>query len=185
MKFNMRHLIYLIRPNVDVSWWACPNPPLGLGYLASYLESQGFRVDILDLAILKITNVTLFKLIEKNAPLLVGLTALTPFYLNMKELSQEIKKRFPEIPVVLGGVHASAMPRETLDECDADFVVIGEGEVTLLELAREIKEHGDFSGVDGIAYRRGREVIVNKPRALIDDLNSLPMPAWHKIDPRK
>jgi radical SAM superfamily enzyme YgiQ (UPF0313 family) len=185
MKFSMRDLIYLIRPKVDASWWVCPNPPLGLGYLASYLESNGFRVDILDLTILNIPNVTLFQLIKKNAPLLVGLTALTPYYVNMKELSLEIKKQIPDIPVVLGGVHVSALPRETLDECDADFVVIGEGEETLLELARKIKEHGDLSDVDGIAYKKGREVIVNKPRELINDLNSLPMPAWHKIDPRR
>jgi anaerobic magnesium-protoporphyrin IX monomethyl ester cyclase len=181
----MRDLIYLIRPNVDVAWWVCPNPPLGLGYLASYLESKGFRVDILDLTILHVSTATLIQLFKKNTPLLVGLTALTPFYLNMKELSLEIKKQIPDIPVVLGGVHASALPRESLDECNADFVVIGEGEETLLELARKVKEHGDLADVAGIAYKRGREFIVNKPRELISDLDSLPMPAWHKIDPRK
>lgn len=181
----MRDLIYLVRPNVDVAWWVCPNPPLGLGYLASYLEANGFRVDILDLTIVNATTATLIQLFKKNEPLLVGLTALTPFYLKMKELSLEIKKQIPEIRVVLGGVHASALPRETIDECNADFVVIGEGEETLLDLARKIKDQGDLSGVDGIAYRKGNDIVVNKQRELIPDLNTLPMPTWYKIDPRK
>jgi anaerobic magnesium-protoporphyrin IX monomethyl ester cyclase len=177
-------VIILIRPRIDIAF-SNPNPPLGLGYLAASLEKKGMKVFIIDLTIRNITDNTLIQFIKKKEPLLVGLAALTPYYLNMKEIAKIIKKELPAIPIVLGGIHPSILPKESLNECDADYVVIGEGEQTLLELSLILKESGDVSHVTGIAFKRGREIIINPPRTLIDDLDTLPFPSWTKIDPRK
>ncbi|MHA1891382.1 MAG: B12-binding domain-containing radical SAM protein, partial [Promethearchaeota archaeon] len=161
-----------------------PNPPIGLGYLAAVLEKNGFNAIILDLAIRNISQKTLIKFIKKKKPLLIGISALTVYYEKMKEMSSFLKKEVKNIPIVLGGVHATALPRITIKECNADFLVVGEGEETIVELASKIKEGAkDFSGVKGIVYRAGDEIITTPARPLIKNLDELPFPAWHKINP--
>lgn len=180
-----RNEIILLRPSFQMIF-SQENPPIGLGYLASYLERFGFTVHILDLSSIKITTKVLVEFIARRAPVFVGITALTAYYNSAKELARLIKKEFPSLPLVLGGVHASALPELSIVECGADFVVIGEGEATALELARGLMDGmTDFSQVRGIAYRAGNRVVINGPRGLLEDVDSLPMPAWHKINPNR
>jgi radical SAM superfamily enzyme YgiQ (UPF0313 family) len=162
------------------------NPPIGLGYLASYLGQFGFHVTILDLTVRRITFRTLLEFIVKKHPIFIGITALTPYYNDAKVLAQQIKRELPSTPLVLGGVHMSSLPELALEECEADFVVIGEGEETTLELAQVLADHQeDYSKIKGIGYRKNSQVRINEPRGLIADLDALPLPAWHKIDPNK
>jgi anaerobic magnesium-protoporphyrin IX monomethyl ester cyclase len=79
------------------------------------------------------------------------------------------------VTTVFGVPHASALPERTLHECaDLDFVVCGEGEATLLDLV----ERADPAHVQGAAYRRDGEIVVNQSRDQIADADSLPCPAW-------
>ncbi|MHA1792805.1 MAG: B12-binding domain-containing radical SAM protein, partial [Promethearchaeota archaeon] len=182
----MQKIIILIRPEITMINYRSVNPPLGLGYLASYLMKNGFKVFILDLALYKITLETLSKFISHKQPILIGITALTSYYSEMKKLSLFLKEKFPGIPIVLGGVHVSSLPMESIKECNADFVVVGEGEQTLLELANAIsRKSSDFSTIKGIYYKKDDKIVVNEPRGYIKDLDSLPMPAWHMISPLK
>ena len=86
-------LIILIRSKIFNMAFTQPNPPIGLGYLASYLENHGFKVQILDLPVINITKDVLIQYIQKKKPILVGITALSPYYSGMKELSLYIKKQ--------------------------------------------------------------------------------------------
>lgn len=181
----VNHNIVLLRPSFQMIY-SQENPPIGLGYLASYLEQFEFKVSILDLSIRRITAESLMEFLSKKKPVMIGITALTAYYNSAKELAWLIKKELPSIPLVLGGVHASSLPEISLEESRSDFVVIGEGEETTLELARAlVDKRGDFSKIKGLVFRTDGKIVVNEPRALIPDLDSLPMPAWHRIDPNK
>ncbi|NMC06467.1 MAG: radical SAM protein [Candidatus Lokiarchaeota archaeon] len=170
-------------PNIPESFRQV-NPPIGLGYLASSLEKAGFTTHVIDLSLKNVREDTIQAFLAKKQPLLVGITALTSYYKGMKDLSIFIKERFPNLPVVLGGVHASSLPEECLVECHADFVVRGEGEVTVVELAMELlRPNPDFSKVDGIAFRVDGSTTFTPDRALITNLDDIPFPAWHKINP--
>ncbi|NMC06699.1 MAG: B12-binding domain-containing radical SAM protein, partial [Candidatus Lokiarchaeota archaeon] len=163
-----------------------PNPPIGLGYLAAILDHNGYHVDIIDLTVRHITRDTLVAFINKKRPIFIGLTSLTAYYESMKRLSLFLRSTLPSMPIVIGGVHPSSLPEHALVECHADFVVIGEGEATILELTRYLESGGgDPSGIDGIAYKKDGNVVKTKPRELIKNLDTIPAPAWHKIDPRK
>lgn len=181
---SKRSSIILIRPRTSIRAMEMPNPPIGLGYLSSYLELYGYRVYLLDLLLRNIRTIDLIALIKNTKPVAVGISILTAYYMSAKTLCLEIKQELPLIPIILGGVHPSSLPELSLNECNADFVVIGEGEKTMLELIKALEsKKRDFSSINGIAYKENDKIQITEPRTLIPDLDMLPMPAWDKINP--
>ncbi|MEX2680711.1 MAG: radical SAM protein [Candidatus Sigynarchaeota archaeon] len=184
-----RPCVVLIRPGFESTIpesFRQVNPPIGLGYIASCLENAGFRADIVDLSLKNVSLDVLCTFLKKRQPVLVGISALTAYYNGMKRISLYIKEHLPGIRIVLGGVHASALPSECLVECRADFVVIGEGEETMVELAKEmLKSDPDPSKIAGLAFLASGKIVMSKERALIPDLDTIPFPAWHKINPNR
>jgi radical SAM superfamily enzyme YgiQ (UPF0313 family) len=80
---------------------------------------------------------------------------------------------------MMGGPHITALPEESIRECpDMDFAVIGEGEDTLIDLLERLQQRRDTTTPHGIAFRANDEITINPPRAFIDDLDRLPLPAW-------
>ncbi len=177
--------IILIRPRIEIEF-SDANPPIGLGYLAACLERHDFVVTVLDLALRRLGDDDLIRFIKKKDPLFVGITSLTSYYNSMKRLSMLIKSNCPDITLVLGGVHVSSLPLESMKECQPDFLVIGEGEETIVELAASLKTgKADLEKIDGIAFRKDGEVHITHDRRLLDNLDTLPLPTWHKINPNK
>ena len=161
-------------------------PPLGLGYLAGYLRSYGHKVELFDCAAKEITTEKLVEALKKGKPNLIGITVFTMFYPEARETIREVKK-ITSVPVVIGGPHVSALPRFSLEDTEADFAVVGEGEKTLLELVTMIeKEKREFTAVKGLVFKtKTGKIIENKRRPLIKNLDSLPLPAWDLIEPQK
>ncbi|MHA1679649.1 MAG: B12-binding domain-containing radical SAM protein [Promethearchaeota archaeon] len=179
------NLILLVRPRINLNTFSMPNPPLGLGYLSSYMKRAGFRVFIVDMTIKNVSMDTLIAFIEKNRPLLVGISALTAYYNGLRDLSIQIKSRVKQVTVVLGGVHVSSIPEVSLDETNADFIVENEGEETLLDLAEALaRGEESFSEIKGLWYRAPDGTPVHTgERPLLDDINSIPFPDWEQIKP--
>lgn len=109
--------------------------------------------------------------IEKYSPDFVGITSTT----SLIEEAHEIAKLCREnIKVVIGGVHASSMPQETLEKFERfDYLVRGEGEFTMLELAQK----KTLSKINGLSYRKDKKIIHNSERKLNEELDNLPFPA--------
>ena len=106
-------------------------PPLGLCYLAAVLLERGYDTRILDCAIEQLSISQLINEIAKSEPTLVGVTSTTVSYPAAKTTLSAIKGVDASITTVLGGAHISALPLETMSECEeADIGVFGEGEHT-------------------------------------------------------
>ncbi|MFH2138498.1 MAG: cobalamin-dependent protein [Candidatus Omnitrophota bacterium] len=164
------------------------NPPLGLAYLAAYIRQEGFDPVIVDLNAAPHTEEEIRGLMDKYTPLAVGISFMTNQYTECLRLAELIKECSFVTPVFVGGPHVSALPKETLEECaDIDCAIIGEGELTLLELLKAYsKGENDFSKIKGICFSDSAGVFVTtQPRALIEDINTLPFPAWDLIDVNK
>jgi len=149
-------------------------PSLGLAYLAAFLREGGVEVHILDARgkALSLTDVTRFA--QEFAPDIVGVTSTTPLFGNAIQIAKGVKEALPDVQLVMGGPHITGQGAEVLEKWGfVDVLVLGEGESTLLDLARETP----LASVTGIAYRQGGEVKVTPPRPLIEDLDSLPFPA--------
>lgn len=153
-------------------------PPLGLAYIASYLESKKQEVRILDLQAEEMSLSQFQFYLKKLNPDFIGITSTTveiESALNVAKLSKEI---FPNAKVILGGPHSSVMPDEILSNPQVDFVVRGEGEYTLYELMTGMNR---ISDIPGVSYRQNGCIRHNSLRPVIGNLDEMPLPAYHLL----
>ncbi len=154
--------------------------PLSLGYIAAILEEEGHSVLVLDAAVDKRSIQSLLLKIQEFDPDVIGLTSniATAF---MSEITlKACKLRFPTKKFIIGGPWASANYESILIKEIADIVVMGEGEVTIKDLIIKLENKESYNAVKGIAYRTPQKrVIKNLDRELIEDLDTIPFPAWH------
>lgn len=154
-------------------------PPLGLLYIAAVLEKNGHILQVFDV------DPEVYNLIEdiKNfKPDMIGLSFLTPTYRKALNLVKKLKKEIPNAIYVCGGVHPTIQPIETLNEFGVDFVVVGEGENTIVELCEKLEKKENIDTVKGIVYSNNGQVINTGKQDLIKDLDSLPFPARHLLN---
>ena len=168
-------------------------PPLGLLYLAATLrEWLGADVHVLDARLEADPLKALRSALRHFNPDVVGISALTAEAFLAHQAAAAIKAETPFLPVIMGGPHPSSNPELVLSDPNIDVVVIGEGEETFAELVRLIMSEGQgwekpelLRNVDGLAFRVDGKTDFAKPRAPIQDLDSLPLPAWDLIDYKK
>jgi len=152
-------------------------PPLSLGYLASFLKKNGFDVKIIDGLNFDYSIYDIVKQCQDSD--VIGINCLSAYFKETAELSRQLKRKGKI--VVIGGPHASALPDLTLKETEADYVVVGEGELSILELMQRLENNDSTDNIPGIKNRNSHGFVKRK---LIDDLDSLPFPDWQQIDPR-
>ncbi|MBI2662857.1 radical SAM protein [Candidatus Woesearchaeota archaeon] len=158
-------------------------PYISQAALAATLLQDNNQVKILDLSVHHENHLpTLHTILKEFNPDFTGITFTTPLYKEALTIAEEIKKINPNIIIIGGGVHPSALPEETLQESKFDILVLGEGDYTIVELVNT-KNTSDFSKIEGICYKDPQKnIIKTKPRQLIKDLDELPYPAWHLYD---
>ena len=154
--------------------------PLGLGYIAAVLEKNGYNAKVVDMFDYGWDKVE--ESIRQESPDILGISCLTNARANSFRTAGIAKKINPKIKVILGGPHASFMYQQILEHYPADVIVIGEGEITALELARAFQEDKDLGNIAGIAFKNNGKINVTKERLFIDDLDSLPFPAHGQFD---
>ena len=122
----------------------CPNskahtitPPLGLGYLASSLRLKGHEPAILDLAKLRIEGEKGARAVRELMPDLIGVSILSTAYLPARNLIKAIRELMPEVPLVVGGPHVTALPEDALKNLEVGLGVIGEAELVFPPLRTE------------------------------------------------
>jgi anaerobic magnesium-protoporphyrin IX monomethyl ester cyclase len=155
--------------------------PLGLAYLAAVLEEDGHEVTVLDLQMTDPTPQQLESQLSHSNADIVGVTTSTLTYWPAVDVVKSAKKVLPNALTVLGGPHVTALPEQTLQQApEVDIVVRGEGEHTILELAKLVGKMNaaSLNGVNGITYRRNSQIHSTPDRAFIENLDELPHPAY-------
>jgi len=153
-------------------------------YISSYLTSNNVENIIIDIKGNEAADLLTAKIIDKVLkckPDFVGISCLTTDVKSVFNIANMIKNRLSDTNIVLGGIHPTLFPEEMLKNRDIDFVVMGEGEKTLNELVHAV-DNNEISKVDGIAYRENEKTVINGSRAMIDNLDELPRPAFAKVD---
>lgn len=154
-------------------------PPLGLLSIAAYLRERGPKgtvVQVLDTVLLNLTNQQIEEYVRREEPDVVGVQTLTFTLLDSLAVARIAKKVNPDITTVLGGRHCDIFPLETLSLPGVDFVVTGEGEVTMTRLVEHLHEPEVLRGIPGLTFMLG-DRLVNNPCDLIEQLDDLPFPA--------
>lgn len=156
-------------------------PPLGILYISAVLEKIGVETRILDVDAdgLKINDI--LSLIKDFKPQIAGITATTPLVKSALSVSAAIKENF-DIPIVLGGIHATMNAADCIQTPSIDFVAKGESEDTMRDLVCEMmNDRPDFANVKGLYYRVGESFYFGGERGLIADLDKIPFPARHLL----
>jgi len=185
-------------PRIQPRAWGKPSvvPPLGLAYVAAVLEkahevriidapTEGWRNLRIDETKYQVglSNTEIADKVKHWSPSIVVIEI--PFSGWIKpafEVASTVKSIDKSISTVLEGPHPSARPKECLANPNVDFVVIGEPENTILELANALeKEAPDFNGIRGIGFVQDGVPVITSPRPPLEDLDSLPFPARHLL----
>jgi radical SAM superfamily enzyme YgiQ (UPF0313 family) len=159
--------------------------PLGLSYLAAYVlrENDDVEVRVLDTGVATPEEKERFLSDRYDV---IGITSTSRTHREAIELAGALRRGNPDSPTIFGGAHVAALKQEVMEEPLIDLAAYGEGELTLNELLgvsrqyRKSEWNADIlSKIDGIIFRNGSDAVVNRPRDLIEDLDSLPFPAYH------
>jgi anaerobic magnesium-protoporphyrin IX monomethyl ester cyclase len=160
-----------------------PGIPIGLVHVAPMAESRGHHVELLDLALEPDPEPVLSRKLKERSWALAGFSCMTAEFEGSEKTARRIKEFDPAIRIVFGGQHPSIVAGELIGQSYCDFVVIGEGEETFAHFLEVWERNGDFSEVSGLAYKQPNGApCVNALRPLIDDVNALPLPAYHLLD---
>jgi|GEM_PF-586148 len=149
-------------------------PTLGLATIAASARQRGHKIVILDLSFQEYDPDSLRQRILEERPDIVGVTATTPLFNQLRDISCLVKAISEYIFVVGGGAHPSALPYESLRESTMDFVAYGEADETFADLM----DGRAPAETPGLYYRRGDEILSTPPRPLVERVDDLPMPAW-------
>jgi len=151
-------------------------PPLSLLYIGSALEEAGHQVDLLDYAKESFSISKLEQTLKTVDA--VGISVYTDKLKYAQTLAKTIKTLQPTVPVIIGGPHCIFLKKQSLQDIpDADICIIGEGEKTIVDIARALDSNRSFSDIPGIYYRKKKNIYKGKPVSIIKDLDSLPFPS--------
>ncbi len=165
----------------DFSVLANRMPPIGIMQLASWLEKFGHRVALHDCLgpYAPPTIAENAEIVLATEPEMVGFSATTSGFMDAFEIAAYIRERRPEIKIVFGNVHVSSLGAPILEHFpEIDYLVVGEGEGAMLELA----DGKPPSEIGNLIYRdETGKIRINPRRDRILDLDELPFPAYEKL----
>jgi anaerobic magnesium-protoporphyrin IX monomethyl ester cyclase len=159
-------------------------PLIGLAYMASFLEENGFQVTVIDCPPLNHSLEDLSKEIARIRPDIVGITSVTVTFSSAAQAACAIKKAHENALIVLGGPHVSVLGDQVLTEHpDVDVIIRGEGEQTLLELTRFVSESKleDIEKIAGITFRKNGKIVHTVDRPFIQNIDELPFPNYSQF----
>ncbi|MBN1384064.1 MAG: radical SAM protein [Elusimicrobia bacterium] len=154
-------------------------PPHGLCNLAAVCLRENFATEIMDIPAIGLSYEETVKAVLAKSPKYVGITAVTISIHNAGKLAQMLKSADSKITVMIGGPHITALPEETMNKFPSfDIGVIGEGELTIIELLKTLNQKQPPDKVKGIIFRKNGTLVTTDKREFIKNLDELPLPAW-------
>ncbi len=158
-------------------------PPIGLITIAAVLEKLDYTVKIIDGDAENLSMEETIHRVLDESPDYVGSTTMTSIMDITGEFYLKLKEKLPNVTVIVGGPHVSAIPKQTLKEFSSiDIVVIGEGDETTVDLMTVLEQGENLESVDGIGFRRNGEISITPLRPPIKDLSNTISPAFHLLN---
>jgi len=157
-------------------------PPLGIGYLSSYLKSFGHNVILIDALKDNLNETDILRILQNNAIDILGITCLSSFFNEVVNLSLFVKEHRKNTKVIIGGIHPTFLPYQTLLESKCDYVVCGEGEKALKMLLDNNLDNNGIRGVYSLNELKSEETPFEKAEPILA-LDDLPFPDWEQMAP--
>ena len=179
--------ILLINPNSrrpdSVEELPLMTPPINLMYSAQSLNDNSFKTRIIDAFALNMKEKQLLNEIKKQDSEIIGFPLYSSDLTMMYELTRKIKKLNENIKIFFAGHHTTALYNEVMQQFpNVDFLIRGEGEFTIVDLANALEKQKNLKNIKGLSYRKNKRIIHNLDRPPIEDLDSVPIPSRELID---
>jgi anaerobic magnesium-protoporphyrin IX monomethyl ester cyclase len=177
----MKNILFIVKSSSDNNVQAKTNymPPLGLLSIANMLRLHGYNVEVLDFSAQNYQTEEISSIIETLQPIYIGFSVYTENVDNVFKMCRYIKKNFPHIPLVLGGPHPTLDTEYCKKKRFVDFILMGDGEHSALELAEAIRTNQkliSFSEIQGIVYKNENdEYCYGKDRKFVTNMDLLPI----------
>ncbi len=144
--------------------------PLGILSVGSALKKRGFEVKLINITEKKIDK-TVDEIVTLN-PEFLGVSVMTGIQTkHSAELCKKVKRKKKDLPIVWGGIHPSLLPEQCLQENYIDYVVVGEGEITIVELAKALKNNDNLDMIAGLGHKKNGRIVINQIREFIKNLD--------------
>ncbi|MBN1436435.1 MAG: N-acetylneuraminate synthase family protein [Sedimentisphaerales bacterium] len=169
--------ILLIFPPIR-TWDNPRNFPTGLGMIAAEVRQAGYKVSVVDANGLRLTDEQVLAEIEDRQPSVIGIGGLITTYSWVKRISGLIKEQWPDVPIILGGSVGTSIAETVLTRTAVDVITMGEADETILELLPALLNSEPLDNIAGLAFLKNGNVLYTAERELLQDVSSLPYPAW-------
>ena len=171
-----RKVLDSLRVENEIVRQRCPH--IGIGYLLAVAKEENLRADYIDMVAYEVSVNRLMEYIDRTRPAFIGFTAFTIQIKAAGKIAERIKEKHPDILIGVGGSHATAVPKQTLEEFTSfDAVIMGEGEKTLTEIFRKLDKK-PLPAIKGVITRQTTDYSHDR----IENLDELPFPAWEHFD---
>lgn len=154
-------------------------PPLGLACIAAYLEEMGFKPDIIDMSVQGMSVEELISRLKAAHPDIVGIYCSITRVKQSLQVAQIAKSL--GATVVFGGPHATFDYESLIGSENVDVIIRGEGEQAFASLAKSIEAKTSLQDLGGVVFKENGRIRVNPEASLIEDLDTLPFPAFHLL----
>lgn len=152
-------------------------PPLGMMYIASYLQKSNYNVKIVDMAVDFFDKETFVNMLKSENPKIVGLSSFVESWSAIKMITKVIKATIPNAIITAGGPFATFCPEQLLEESPIDYIIFSEGEYVFANLADSlIRRELEINNVCGIAYKKDDKIVFTEPNKRIKNLDELVFP---------
>jgi len=172
--------VLLLQPRLAHKYGRPKEPPLALAVLAAVAENAGHDVACLDLEMH--AERALRETMLRFRPGVVGISFTSVGGRAARALAATVRGIGPQVRIVGGGYGMSCSPAQLMSGGEFDYGVVGEGEITFVELLAHIEAGRAVGDVPGVVWRQGAEVVFNAPRPFAPDLDRFPFPAFHHFD---
>ncbi|MBE1426398.1 radical SAM superfamily enzyme YgiQ (UPF0313 family) [Desulfomicrobium macestii] len=176
----MDYDVILVYPPIMKNFRAT-DPPFGVMYLGRILKDAGLRVRLLDLNVHRPPQEEVEDFFRKNTAKIVGFSGMTTVYYYIKWLCDVVRRHQPEARLIGGGSFATPCPDVVLKYLPLDVVMVGEGEVSIVELCNALISGGSLEGIPNVAWMKGDE-FVQGPARRMENLDDVPFPGYDLVD---
>ncbi len=158
-------------------------PHMGILSIAGMLQKYGFECEFVDAFNFQLSIEETVSRVISSTPDFVAVTSNSSNIFYAKKVIEKLRERI-EVPIIIGGQHASNMPLQVMKNIAVDYAIIGEGDFAMLQLLQALQAGEDISGIAGIVYRNIREEVIINDALVVKDLSELPSRAWNLINLR-
>lgn len=156
--------------------------PIGLAYLVGNLDKKKYSAKIIDCVLEEIDYEEIIKRISRFKPQVVGISSWSINFTESLAVARVIKNKYPKLPIILGGPHATCYPDSVMKHGEIDFLFMGEAELVLPIFLEEIgKKKPSWSRVPGLTYRLKNGQVKKQPVHLTANLDDLKLPDYEAI----